>query len=155
MAWLTQQLVRDAARSRFWAVDNRAHLPSFDFEEPDRDEYVPRWGTVALLRLGSVAREVGLTPMEVVIRDRAKLPLPDDLEEEQSERIVDALRDGDLQRAHDLLEGERGPYMVMSLTLMDAAGVRWRVGRFGGFDVSSDGTADPLLKVADSILSIS
>lgn len=155
MAWLTQQLVRDAARSHFRAVDNKGNLPSFDFEEPDRDEYVPRWGTVALLRLGAVAREVGLTPMEVVIRDKAKQPLPDELEEQQSERIVDALRDGDLQRAHDLLEGERGPYVVMSLTLMDVAGARWRVGRFGGFDVSSDGTAEPLVKVADAILSIS
>jgi hypothetical protein len=155
MAWATKQLIRDAARQSFWAVPNTEHRPARTFDDPQAGQFVPRWGSAALLKLAVQAQAVHLVPVRVDLRDVAKQPLSPEHEQLQSELLVSALRTGDLVAAQAHLHGERGPYAVVSVTLMADDGTEFAVGRYGTFDTSEDEPTDALVHAAESILSIS
>lgn len=156
MAWSTQQLVRDASRQAMWAVPNAEHRPPRTFDDPEHGTFVPRWGTLALLKLAVQGRAVDLTPVRIVLRDVARMPLSPEVDEELNETLVDALRRGDLNRAQAVLQdGERAPYDVVEVHLVAEDGARLVVGRYGGFDITEDEPVDALLDAARSILSIS
>ena len=153
--WNTLQLMRDANKRTVWAVPNADHLPPRSFDEPASGHYVPRWGTVALLKLAAQAKHVGLTVTDVTFRDTAQLPLLPEEAEHLSEEMVAALRAEDFDWAQRLLEGDRGPYTVVGVHLLAEDGGRFVVGRFGGVEVSDDEPVSPLVAAAESILNLS
>lgn len=155
MGWETKQLLRDAARTSFRAVANVDHRPSRAFDDPAEGTFAPRWGTSALLKLAVQAQAVHLVPTGVELRDVGRHPLPPELQEQRSELLVAALLSEDLEGAQRLLQGERGPYEVVTVTLLSDDGAEVAVGRFGRFDASQEEPVEALVHAAESILSIS
>ena len=155
MAWLTRQLLRDADRTHVWDVPNDAHEAPRTFDDPSKGAFVPRWGSVALLTLAVQSRAVGLDPSDVALRDSSGLPLQEEDGNSARERVVAALREGDLHAALGHLEGPGGPYTVLDVELSAPDGARIQVGRFGWYEISKDQPATALLSAASDILSIS
>lgn len=155
MTWQSWQLVRDANRTCVRHERNDYHLAPRTFDDKQRGVYVPRWGSVALLKLAVQAQAVDLEPVRVSLRDVSMLPLPSETADDANEAIVAALRASDLQAAQGLLDGPGGPYVVLSVELESLDGARVVVERFGGFEATEDEPIPALLRAAESILSIS
>ncbi|MCD2498516.1 hypothetical protein [Microbacterium nymphoidis] len=136
-------------------MSNDSHLAPRTFDDKAHGNFVPRWGSTALLHLAIQARAVHLDPMRVELRDVALMPMDHEIAEQASERIVEALRSGDLDAAEDLLDGPGGPYVVMSVELESADGARVVVERYGGFEVTEDEPIPAFVSAARTLLSIS
>ncbi|RPE77893.1 hypothetical protein EDF39_0562 [Frondihabitans sp. PhB161] len=69
-------------------------------------------------------------------------PLPAELEDEVSDRLVETLRTG-AALADDALSGDRGPYTVVEIELATTDMETIRVGRLGTVEsVSEDATSE-------------
>ncbi|GAA2895167.1 hypothetical protein [Microbacterium esteraromaticum] len=155
MAWQAMQLMRDAERTELWYVSNDSHLAPRAFDDKVHGNFVPRWGSTALLHLAIQARVVHLNPKRVELRDVSLMPLDHEIAERASESIVEALRSDDLDAAEYLLDGPGGPYVVMSVELESEDGARVVVERYGGFEVTEDEPIPALVSAARTLLSIS
>lgn len=130
-------------------VDHSLHLeprnPGDDpvgFDRPESGQSVPRLGSRDLIRLAVFAVDHGYFLDAVIVRDRTMAPLPAELEDEVSDRLVETLRTG-AALADDALSGDRGPYTVVEIELATTDMETIRVGRLGTVEsVSEDATSE-------------
>lgn len=144
-----KQLVVETGNHSLTAVDNADSKDVDAFENVAAGRYVPRLGSVDLMRLAAGASRFGYYLVGVTIRDRAMHALPDADEERIVEDLVPALREGDFAAAQSLLRGERGPMSVVSVELAgDKDDDDVHVGRMGTFTSTSDSSFEKLMKPA-------
>lgn len=155
MPWAAKQLLRDADRRDVWVVPNAEHRASRSFDDPEHGTYVPRWGSLALLRVAVQAQAVGLHAIDVILRDVAGMPLEQVLIETCVEDVLAAVHAGDLDSAQTALLADRGPYTVEAVELRSSEGARVVVSRYGGFDETNEEPERALLAAAKSLLHIS
>jgi len=135
-----QQLVVSTSDRSLVSVPNERHEDPTVFEVPGEGRMVPRLGSSSLLRLAAYASQLGYIVVGVEIRDRAFQFLEPDLSESISEALVTVLRDNNLPAARALLNGDRGPYSVVAIDVVDEEDHDIRVARLGEVE-ADDGAA--------------
>jgi len=128
---VSQQLVVDLRSARVEAVENPSGLAPTNFDRPEDGQIVPRLGSASLLRLAAAARPLGYEVVSVELRDRSMKVLPIEQDEQLRESVVEALRSNDLDTVKELLRGDRGPYTVVSVGLVDLEDRDVEIGRLG------------------------
>lgn len=153
--WL-KQLVLNTRSRKVEAITTDGSTDALDFERPSKSEMVPRLGTPDLLRLAASSKRFGYELIGVSLRDRSMLKLADDVQEEQLvEELVEALRNGQLKHAQDLLRGERGPLSIVSVRLYGERGDDVEIGRMGRYRTTSEESLDKLVRPAFRQLQLS
>lgn len=145
-----KQLVVEPETHAISAVDNSERRDAADFEDDNHGRYVPRLGSVDLMRLAASASKFGYHLVGVSLRDRAMHPLPQHDEENIVEDLVPTLRAGKLADAQRLLRGGRGPMSIVSVELAgEANDDDVLIGRMGTFSATSPTLSfDALVKPA-------
>jgi hypothetical protein len=145
------QIVRDARGRKVWAEDNPNHYDPLVFDNVKSGDFVPRWGSAALIRLGIQAEEMGLTVSNVTLFKSDVNVSPAETDERARDRVVTAIRSGNAQ---DALDVESSSYFLRSVNLLASDGTGFRVGGIGAVEVVGEGSVKPLLDVARSIINI-
>ena len=144
-----KQLVVETVSQSISAVDNAESKDAAAFEDTTTGRYVPRLGSVDLMRLAAGASKFGYRLVGVTLRDRTMHLLPQEDEEHIVEDLVPALREGNFTAAQNLLRGRRGPMSVVSVEL---AGEKddddVLIGHMGTFSSTSPSSFDALIKPA-------
>jgi hypothetical protein len=150
---LSQLVVRLADHSLHLEPRNAGDDP-VAFDRPESGQIVPRLGSRDLIRLAGFAVDHGYLLDAVIVRDRTMSPLPSELEDEVSDRLVETLRSG-APLANDALSGDRGPYTVVEIELTTSDMETIRVGRLGTVESFSDDATSGLMEPAWTQLHLS
>lgn len=151
--WLKQLLVNSKTHD-VSVVDNAHAADALDFEHAKF--MAPRLGSADLCRLGASADHFGFEVIGVTLRDRTLHPLPEQAEDELVEDVVAAMKAGQTKIISDLLHGDRGPYVIVAVVLMDEhTGEDVEIGRMGSYQASTDEPFEKLVRPAFTELQLS
>lgn len=99
-------------------LDNPHGRPPLSFEDPDHHVHVPQMGTKALIELAAVSAQSGYRIARFEIADdRFELLSDEELEEELSSALLDALNRGGAHFAEGLLNAELEGYLVFGVAM--------------------------------------
>jgi hypothetical protein len=124
------------------------------YEHPERDEFVPKLGSLDLLRLAFFAHSQDIEVLGFDVRDRALEPLPQAVIDDVNDKLAASMRNKDEGSARQALHGPGGPYSIVAIELEGPSFESVWVARLGRVEAPSIAGVTDMLRPVWSALGL-